>query len=447
MKLSRFATIVEDYPVTGENLVFNTRTQALIKIDHRFRDALRGLPGSLEAGDPRVREFLPHLRENGIVVEDEQEDAAKLADFFRQLKSGSSELPLEATILTTYGCNFRCVYCFEESVKRNLAMDEKTARAAADWLIRRARKRGIEKLFVVFYGGEPLLNTAPIVTISRALTAWAKSEGRQFAFGMITNGSLLTPAVVDTLLPLGLESVRVSVDGDRAGHDAKRPFADGSPSFDTIIANIESVIDKVPVAIAGNFDRANLPGIPRLLDMLKERGLLKKLRYVNFLPIAPRLGPRSNPGQIEMGECLSFFGDDGMFADIINLKHELAARGIKSPSGLAVNACSLVIEDAGVTIDPRGDIYLCNALLGYPEFSAGRVFDEDFSGKKEEFKAIDAWNKCAPDCPYIPMCQGGCRYFSYLEHQNLSSLVCKRGYYDRIVPELIKLEYHNLKGS
>jgi len=198
------------------------------------------------------------------------------------------------------------------------------------------------------------------------------------------------------------------------------------------------------VAIAGNFDRGNFKSIFRLLDYLEERGYLRKLRYLNFLPIAPRLGPKVNPGQIEMGECLAFFDKDGLLPEILAIKAELARRGVKSPSGLAVNACAMIIEDAGVTIDPRGDIYLCNAMLGYPEFSVGRVFDEDFGARKEEFKAIDAWNKCAPDCPYVPMCQGGCRYFSYLEHKDLTSLVCKRDYYDRITPELIKLEYRNL---
>ncbi|MDP3732139.1 MAG: SPASM domain-containing protein, partial [Candidatus Omnitrophota bacterium] len=112
--------------------------------------------------------------------------------------------------------------------------------------------------------------------------------------------------------------------------------------------------------------------------------------------------------------------------------------------GLAINACPLTMQDAGVTIDPQGLIYKCNSLLGYPEFSVGDVRNEDFNQKREEFLNIDAWNKCPPDCPYVPMCQGGCRLFSYLEQGNFSSLSCKREYFDCITPELMKLEYEKL---
>jgi uncharacterized protein len=69
---------------------------------------------------------------------------------------------------------------------------------------------------------------------------------------------------------------------------------------------------------------------------------------------------------------------------------------------------------------------------------------EEFNDNFHKFSNLDAWNKCPQDCPYVPMCQGGCRFFSYIENNNFSDLACKREYLDRITPELIKLEYENL---
>jgi uncharacterized protein len=138
-------------------------------------------------------------------------------------------------------------------------------------------------------------------------------------------------------------------------------------------------------------------------------------------------------------------GEDGLFNEVVAIKKELIRRGIKVNTGLAVNACSLIMQDAAVTIDPKGVIYKCNALLGYPEFSLGNVADDEFNEKFAEFLNIDAWNKCPKDCPYIPMCQGGCRFYSYLEHNNFFDLSCKRKYFDCITPELIKLEYEKIK--
>jgi uncharacterized protein len=442
---SKFNIIVENYPCEGQNILYNARTQALVKIDHSFRDALRALPGSLE--DPCLKNNLQGLLENGLICADERQEQGKLDDFFTQLKAGSDSFPFELTVLTTYGCNFRCVYCFEESVKENTDMSVVIAAKTVDWLISKISRAGIKKVFIIFYGGEPLLNTAPIYSISRSFGAWAKEHGVGFAFGLITNGSLVTRKLVDELLPLGLQELRISIDGDRAAHDAYRPALDNSPTFDLIIANIKSVVDIVPVAIAGNFDRKNYDSIPRFLDFLEQEGLLRKLKYVNFLPIAPRLGPKNNPGAVELGECVSFFGKEGMFREILEIKQELFRRGLKSPSGLAVNACSLIMRDSGAAIDPFGRIFKCNALLGYPEFSVGNVKDEAPNEREAEFAGADAWKKCEPDCPYVPLCQGGCRFFSFLEHQNFSSLVCKRDYFDSIIPELIKIEYRNVSGT
>lgn len=446
MKLSRFNLWVENYPEEGKHLLFNSRTQALIKINQELKEAL----GNIKSLQPsafslQLKENLKALKENGIIVEDENEEKAKLKDLFRQLKYESDKLTFEATILTTYSCNFRCVYCFEESVKDKIFMDKETSDLVIRWLISRAEKRNLKKVYLVYYGGEPLLNIRPIYDISWHMQEWAQKKGVDFSFGITTNGSLIYPDLIDKFLTVGLAEVRISIDGDREAHNKKRPFSDGQPTFDIIIDNIKGIINKVKVAIAGNFDRQNFSSISRLLDYLEREGMLHKLDYLIFAPIVPRLGPKDNPSAIELSHCLSFLEKDGLFNEVISIKRELLRRKLKlRTSGLAINACPLTMQDGGVTIDPKGLIYKCNSLLGYPEFSVGDVRNEDFNDKHQDFLNIDAWDKCPPDCPYVPMCQGGCRLFSYLEHSNFSSLSCKREYFDRITPELIKLEYEKL---
>jgi len=438
MQLSKFNLWVKDYPNKNEYLLFNTRTQALIKINQELKETLDDLPNS------KLKENLEALKESGIIVEDEKEDEAKLKDFFRQLKYDSSALPFEVTILTTYACNFRCVYCFEESVKDDVFLDKETSDLIIKWLIQKAEGKNFKRIFLVYYGGEPLLNIRPIYDISWHVTEWAQKTGVEFGFGIITNGSLINPDLIDKFLTVGLKEIRITIDGDRSAHNKKRPFSDGRPSFDLIINNIKSVIHKVNVAVVGNFDRENFESIPGFLDYLEKEGLLRELSRIDFLPLSPRLGPKDNPGAIELSECLSFVSKDGLFNEVLAVKRELMRREIKVNTGLAINACSLIMQDAGITIDPKGIIYKCNALLGYPEFSIGNVADDEFNEKFQNFLNIDAWNKCPQDCPYIPMCQGGCRFYSYLEHNNFSDLSCKREYFDCITPELIKLEYEKL---
>lgn len=441
MRLSKFNIWVEDYPQKGEHLLFNTRTQAIIKVNSQFRQELGNLSGD------QVKENLDALKENGIIIKDEEEEDTKLKDFFRQLKYESQGLSFEVTILTTYSCNFRCVYCFEESVRDNVFLDKDTSDLMVKWLIRRAEKRGIRRVHLVFYGGEPLLNIGPIYDISWQMKEWAKKKGAEFRFSIITNGSLISASLIDKFLSVGLKSVRITLDGHRETHDKKRPFMDGRPSFDVIMDNIKSIIDKTGVEVVGNFDRENFNGIFKLLDYLEGENLLHKLGRVLFSPIVPRLGSKDNPAAIELGECLSFLEKDGLFEETVTIKKDLLKRGVDVTTGLAINACPLIMEDGGITIDPTGIIYKCNSLLGYPEFSIGNVRDEDFNNNFDGFLTIDAWNRCPKDCPYVPMCQGGCRFFSYLENKNFKDLSCKKDYFDRVVPELVKLEYDKTRNS
>jgi len=445
MEFSRFNIWVEDYPDKGDAIVYNTRTQALIRMDEGLRkDLVRFLSSPDVPAPGRVAEGLESLRENGVLVADTGEENARTRDFFRQLKDGAGNLPFEVTLLTTYACNFQCVYCFEESVRENVFLEEEAARRAAGWIEQTAESEGLRSVFVVFYGGEPLLNPKAVTLVSELLAGWSRRTGITFGSSLITNGSLLTPELVDRLVPLGLKEARVTLDGDRQAHDAKRPFAGGRPSFDLIIRNLKSVVDKVGVQVSGNVDRQNLGSLPRLVDFLEAEGLLHRLRSLEFAHIMPRLGPKERPAAVELRECLPVTEDEGMFRELLAVRRDLLRRGVPFRTGLAINACPLIMRGLGVTIDPYGRIYQCNSLVGYPEFSVGHIREAGWGPKRAEFLGIEAWNQCPPDCPYLPMCQGGCRFFSYLENGNFSGLSCKRAHMDRIVPDLIKLEYDML---
>ncbi len=434
---------VSDYPEPGKNLVYNSRSQAILVLNRQMRRALENLETIQNSLPAFLAEHIPALQANGIIVDSAEAEARVLDGFFKKLQFGSTELPFEVTVLTTYSCNFKCVYCFEESVKEPVFLDQSTSGQIVSWIKEKVKERGFKKVFIVYYGGEPLMNIRPVYDISWQLQEWCRDQEVVFKFGIISNGSLVNRSLIEKLLSVGLEEIRVTLDGDRAAHDRKRPFADGSPSFDLIVENIKQVIDVVKVSVTGNFDQDNVESIPGLLDHLAARGLLYKLNMIDFAPLSARLGPKDNPAAIELGNCLSFFDKNGMQEEILRVKKELLRRKLKVNVGLDINACSLTMHNGGVAIDPKGVIYKCNALIGYPEFSVGTV-QQGFNERYDRFLRIEAWKKCPQDCPYLPLCQGGCRFFSYLEKNTLTDICCKKDYLDRLVPELIKLEYDQL---
>src|SRR5690606_6953464 len=102
---------------------------------------------------------------------------------------------------------------------------------------------------------------------------------------IITNGLLLTPEIVDRLLPFGLRGVKVTLDGDRGTHNRMRPLRGGQGTFDRIVENVRKVADRVRVAIGGNFDEQSVDSFPALLAFLKEQDFADRLAKVNFKPI------------------------------------------------------------------------------------------------------------------------------------------------------------------
>ena len=148
------------------------------------------------------------------------------------------------------------------------------------------------------------------------------------SISIITNGLLLTPEVVDRLLPYGLRGVKITLDGDRDTHNRMRPLRGGQGTFDRLIENIRSVAGRTSIAIGGNFDESSADSYSALLDFLREQDFADKLVNVNFKPIVrnpdtPKVSaalavkgmlpliPVGANGKPLNGTCMSNVGDGG----------------------------------------------------------------------------------------------------------------------------------------
>ena len=118
MVRSKYTVLYEDFPEPGKHLFFSTRTQAAVVID----DELRGLLESLPDRDipETARPVLAKLAEMGFVAESPEQDRRTITEWFDAIKSDSSRI--QATVLTTYACNFACPYCVEGEVIASISM-------------------------------------------------------------------------------------------------------------------------------------------------------------------------------------------------------------------------------------------------------------------------------------------------------------------------------------
>lgn len=148
----------------------------------------------------------------------------------------------------------------------------------------------------IFTGGEPLLSIGLIKSISRKLKSLVESQGASYSFTLVTNGSLFKRKVAEELVPLGLEGLKITLDGPAEIHNRYRPFKLGAGSFDAIIKNIKETWDLVKISIGGNFDRTNYEKFILLLDYLEKTGLTPdRISSVKFDPIMNRADGNISP--------------------------------------------------------------------------------------------------------------------------------------------------------
>ena len=445
MKLASHTIIIDHYPTSDQHLVYHTRTQALVKIDQGLKEVLKGLGSGNDIPADASRN-LTRLRSMGIVVRDEQEERAQLKSHMDQLKYSYDQACLVVTILTTYACNFKCVYCFEEASRVHEKMDSSTQELVISWLKRKMERFGYKKLYVNYYGGEPLLNLDAMDCISSRMKTWCESRAIDFVMSMQTNGFLLTPAIVQRYKKFNLQSIRISVDGVKEDHDGNRPLRGGGGTFERIMKNIEDCVDQVKIHISVGHKKDDIAPIKRLLDYFEDKGLLHKMGRFIFSPINPTLGPQGNPGAIRGGECMGNSDDKILERMTQKINDLLDSKGIKNPkSGMATATCSLTRENGGATIDQQGRIYTCNTLLGHPEFAVGDVRQDALNKQGREFRDLDVWKQCPVDCTYLPMCSGGCRIMSFVGgYKNFKVAACKKSYLNKMAPVFIKRDYDRM---
>lgn len=132
-------------------------------------------------------------------------------------------------------CNFRCVMCFCEW-KDNYMTEEIADKGIQLALANKDPK--VDKITVVFFGGEPLMNWDLVTYV-------CEKYQDQCLFSMTSNMSLLTEERA-TFLNQHNVGMLFSIDGDKETQDINRPFVNGQGTFDVISQKIPMVLRHWP---------------------------------------------------------------------------------------------------------------------------------------------------------------------------------------------------------
>ena len=432
MQLSHYLKIFESRDNPDECIAFSTKRASIVQL---ARETLT----EIASGD-LCREDAELLARLEIIVPDVETEKKAMLAFGRTW--GRSSPVLNIVAILNLDCNFACPYCYENGVKGNFYMSGQTA----DALIAFAKQRfdaDKKMLLVDFHGGEPLLSLDLIRHISGALKPFVESEGGTYSFTLVTNGSLLNRKTVEALKTLGLESVKITLDGPAELHNSSRPYKSGAGTFDVIVNHIKETCDLVKVNIGGNFEQENFRRFPGLLDVLIDEGLTPdRVGRIKFDPVTASID-RSEALAAYKGGC-SCLNEPWLVEAEAFLREAIFARGYRAVKPQP--AFCMVESENSFTVNWDGGIYKCPAFAGREGFQVGDL--ESGVGNVSDSYHVQHWakNQACMDCVYLPMCFGGCRFLKFVRDGRIDEVDCKKPYLDAALEGLVLQEVRYRDG-
>ncbi|MGV1098955.1 geopeptide radical SAM maturase [Thiovibrio sp. JS02] len=406
-----------------QTLLFATKTCAMILLPATTYADLR--QGRVDA------ELAESLMEMGFWVESEDAERMEVMGYLHELNRLNPNLTL--AIVLGLECNFRCRYCFEGEQKGNKAMDD----ATTDQLITFIKKRfvqGKKRLRLEVYGGEPLLYIRRLISLAQRLKPFVEERGGEFVIDLVSNGSLLTEKVVDELNRWGLDGVKVTLDGPPENHNHFRPFKSGEPSFEIIVANLAKVCGKTKIRLGGNYTIDNFRSFPPILDALAAKGITpERLERVNF-NIVMQVKDQITRNEY-LGGCCTI-NEPWLREAALYVREEVFRRGYPIAE-FSPAPCAVEVDDA-YTVNYDGGLYKCVTWVGHEQFRIGDVWRGVDKVYRENHHAFH-WQKEAGcrECPYLPLCFGGCRYMAYQRDGHMAKVDCKKPFLDATLEKML----------
>jgi uncharacterized protein len=439
MRLSRFVVSYRDVR-DGEHVLYSVLSDRYIGIDDMTFDAIgRWSSGSPAAGSDE-KEAQAALLEDGFLVESRADDDRSLRDHLDHAADG---IPgeMHVTLMPTLACNLACDYCFQKEHPAFGKMHARTEEATVEWILRAVDDRKLHSLHVHYFGGEPLTRKDFVLRTAEILSASMAARGGTFAWSCTTNGINLTPDFAARMRGYGDGIFKVTLDGDRETHDQMRTYRNGRGSFDEIFANVVACASIVRIRIGGNFLPDQQASFEKLLERLDSAGLRGKLENVRFKPIIDT--------QRKKASCTGCTSE-GETETLVQLNRSIAQRRLgpreqrQETLEEMLGPCELHWKHS-YTIDPDGRVYKCPAVAGIPGMEVANVAAG--GGEKEApLLVLRPWQKCG-DCPYLPVCMGGCLGGKYLKTGRTDEVFCKVEAFEASFREAVPKRYLAEFGS
>ena len=379
-------------------LLYNSASKNFMQVEEDVLEEVQSIAADLNGHDfTRSPMLYMTLRSMGFIVEDTQDD-----DFYNIIKMNAlttlySNASLSLTIAITRACNFDCSYCFEGN-RTGKPMSEEVEKKLIDFIAHYRTSR----LYITWYGGEPLVAFDRILSIDKAI----KQMGKWYSASMITNGYLFDDEKISKLNELNIGYLQITLDGKKETHDGRRYLKNGGPTYDRILENIRKILQtdfKGMIHVRVNVDSRNEDEFPVVYNMMR-----------TMFP--QDFGKRITvyPGFVkgdDHPDASCFFEPEEQGRFIRRMATEFGINPLTLYPKKFSEGC-IMTKKNGFVVGPEGELYKCWDDVGIPEMVVGHI--DSFHDWNMPLLA-ECMVGCSylddPECKacyYLPVCNGGC---------------------------------------
>jgi len=304
----------------------------------------------------------------------------------------------------TLNCNFNCRHCGSKASYKKHHKNELSTQEIKNVFKKLATQTNAKKIMIAVTGGEPLLRPDLFEVMS-----YAHSLG--FSWGMVTNGSLVTPEVVEKMHQSGMSTIVVSIDGIGKIHDDFRQSAGSYKKAINAVRLLTRSKYFQNVQITTTIHKNNISDLEKMYAEFLPLGI-QSWRVMNIDPIGRALENQKlllKPKDLK--KLLDFIKQKRLTSPIditydctgfLGLNYEGSVRNW-------LFYCSTGITTASIL--HNGDIFVCPNVPRLPELIQGNIRHQDFYDTwQNQFKVYRQPNRTSCSgcrkCSHWSECRG-----------------------------------------
>ncbi len=395
VKLSKYTAWLT---IGDSRYLFAVKSGAFSKVDAETEQKLLNVKKLDDFEDEKERDF---LISRGFLVPSELDEF--WVEYHNSLSAQFDPHPdhIHFVIAVSEQCNYRCVYCYEESTMTRTEMSAETAAEVVMFIEKtiQTQKPNLKKLTISWFGGEPVIALKTIDLMSKQIVKICEENNVEYSAGIVSNGSLINSHAVEVLVNAKVTHAQISIDGERS---VSCQYKGSSPSqYDKSIDAIMLLAKQVgPVNVRLNCDGKNFDSILKAVAEIHTRTQDEKVAEKVFFYLAP----------IDMN-CQEMF--PSWFVDatdkFLDFLEEIGKTGdIEGTLPKAKSTSCGLICDSGFTINANGTIAKCEHYVGDSTKVIGDVKTGLWHNHEEaRLHDISVPLKCQ-DCNLYPICHQWC---------------------------------------